>query len=410
MARKIENEELLEEASSVSASEHIPAAPVPPAVAVPQEPGGDVPSSKGKRKVVVINVPKRKKLLWTPTRILRIVMICALVVVLLLLTYPFMEVRFYITKSMEVTPRAEEAYDVLATQEEIDQAEQELRQAFDALVLAPKEEESDSSQQDSGVSQQDSAVQDSQTSAEASSAAPKSSGSGYLQEINTLDYNWMYTIQEGIHEEKLIELVDEVKKINRNAYTAESLERLNTAILKAQKVLCASVFVSQNALQMMLGGTVGEAFGGNISLSNTFLRAILTFALGILPLVAILACLIDRKRMIKNVIVMICSVLVLLDIFLTIYPYVGIGAVLTIIMYVIIMLLNIGAFYAGQQEKFIVNHPELETEYTIKHPQFVKALINWKSIHGTAVPPRAEKERAAAVNAQKRRSKKKKGR
>lgn len=160
----------------------------------------------------------------------------------------------------------------------------------------------------------------------------------------------------------------------------------------------------------MLGGTIGEAFGGNISLSNTFLRAILTFALGVLPMIAFLACLLDRRRMIKNIIVMICSALALADIFLTIYPYVGIGAVLTIIMYVLIMLLNIGGFYAGQQEKYIVNHPEMEAEYTQKHPQLVKALINHKSIYGSAVPPRAEQERTAAVNAKKRQAKKKKGR
>lgn len=390
MARKIENEEFPEEHSA-----DVPA---------PQETDSEQPP-KGKRKVVVVNVPKRKKLLWTPTRILRVVMICALVVVLLLLTYPFMEVRFYITETLEVTPKAEEAYDVLATQEEIDQAEKELRQAFEGLVLAPKEEE------ESDSSTQESATQESQTSTEEPSGEQsQASGGGYLQEINTLDYNWMYTIQEGIQEEKLIQLVEDVKKINRSEYTEESLERLNTAILKAQKVLCASVFVSQNALQMMLGGTVGEAFGGNISLSNTFLRAILTFALGVLPLVAILACLIDRRRMIKNVIVMVCSVLALLDIFLTIYPYIGIGAVLTIIMYVLITLLNIGGFYAGQQEKYIVKHPELEAEYTQKHPHFVKALINQKSIYGTTMPPRAEQEHTAAINARKRRAKKKKGR
>lgn len=392
MARKIENEEMEK---------------VSPTVPAPQETPEDAPAKNGKRKVVVINVPKRKKLLYTPTRIIRIFLLLALIVVLFLLSYPFLEVRFYITKDLTATPKISEAYDVLATQEDIDKAEAELRTALEGLVEAPKEEEEsadDSSAQDSQNSQEPSA----ESTAEESSTATTAK-SGFL-EMNTLDYNWMYTIQEGVNEEKLTTLIDEVKKIKRPLYTQESLDRLNAAVLKAQKILCASVFVSQNALQMMLGGTIGEAFGGNISLSNTFLRAILTFALGVLPMIAFLACLLDRRRMIKNIIVMICSALALADIFLTIYPYVGIGAVLTIIMYVLIMLLNIGGFYAGQQEKYIVNHPEMEAEYTQKHPQLVKALINHKSIYGSAVPPRAEQERTAAVNAKKRQAKKKKGR
>ena len=107
---------------------------------------------------------------------------------------------------------------------------------------------------------------------------------------------------------------------------------------------------------------------------------------------------------------MIGCVLALLDLFLAIYPYVGIGAVLSIIMYVIISLLNFCSIYAKQQEDHIVNHPEEEAEFTVKHPQFVKALLNEKSFgRYYDTQHRREQEYKAAKNAQKRNSKKKKG-
>ena len=184
---------------------------------------------------------------------------------------------------------------------------------------------------------------------------------------------------------------------------------MNTAVLEAQKILCASVFISQNALQMMVGGTIAEAFGSTLSVGNAILRSVLSFALAILPIVGIFACVFDKKRIVKNIIVMIVSILALIDIFTTIYPFIGIGAVLSIVMYVIISLINIFGFYARQQEKYIVEHPEKEAEYTEKHPYFVRALINEKTLNGTLASSRKEKEFEAAVNAKKRNSKKKKG-
>lgn len=388
MARKIENEEWDEGTSSDVSSE---------------QKSDSGTGTKEKRKVVVINVPKRRKLLRTPSHIIRITLIWCLAIILFLLTYPFLQVTFYITEDLQVTPKAEEAYDVLATQADIDKAEKELRQALDSLAEAPKKEESKAASQSSAATQES-------TEGSQDSQPAEQQGGGLTREINTINYNWIYTIPEGVNEEKLIQLIDEVKQINREKYTEESIDRLNTAILKAQKVLCASVFVSQNALQMMLGGTVGEAFGSsNISLGNTFLRSFFTFALAILPMVAIFACIFDKKRLIKNIIVMICCALALADIFFTIYPYIGIGAVLTISMYILTMVINIGGFYARQQEKYIVEHPEKEAEYTAQHPHFVKALINQKSLDSSVSVSRRERERAAAMNAKKRQTKKKKG-
>ncbi len=383
MARKIENEEFSEETAVAADSS---------------------PTDSEKRKTVVVNVPKRKKLLRTPSHIIRIALIWCFAIILYLLTYPFLEVRFYIKEDLGVTPRIEEAYSVLAAQAEIDAAEVALRQAIDGLVEAPKEEESG---EESAASAQESSLT-SDTSSDEESQSSQAAESGGFLEMSTLNYNWTYTVREGVQEEKLTQLIEEVKKIKRSDYTEASVEKLNAALLNAQKVLCASVFVSQSALQMMFGGSVGEAFGASIDLSNTFMRSIFTFALSILPIIAIFACIFDKKRMIKNVIVLICSILALADIFFTIYPYIGIGAVLTIMLYIVIILLNIGGFYAGQQEKYIVSHPEKEAEFTEKHPHFVKALINEKSIGGSSLLSRSERERTSAKEAKKRRNKKKK--
>ncbi len=394
MAKKIENDALFDEENAKASA---------PA----QQ------NTNGKKKVVVVNVPKRKKLLRTPSHIIRITLIWCFLLVLFLLTYPFLEVRFYITKDLSVSPYAEDAYRVLAEQEDIDKAAEKLQKALDSLVEVPKTEDhisAESEQKPESAAESSAAVpQTSETSDHISANTETSAQPGRIRDMDTVNYNWTYTIKEGIQEEKLTTLIDQVKKINRYEYTEDSIKALNTAVLEAQKILCASVFISQNALQMMVGGTIAEAFGSTLSVGNAILRSVLSFALAILPIVGIFACVFDKKRIVKNIIVMIVSILALIDIFTTIYPFIGIGAVLSIVMYVIISLINIFGFYARQQEKYIVEHPEKEAEYTEKHPYFVRALINEKTLNGTLASSRKEKEFEAAVNAKKRNSKKKKG-
>ncbi len=391
MARKLENDELLEQDLN---SEQKP------------ESGSEaVPQKNGKRKVVVVNVPKKKKLLRTPSQIIRIVLILCYLVVFFLLTYPFFEVRFYITPDLQVTPNAAKAYTILAEQPEIDAAATELQAALDGLVKAPEEK---TEAQTSASASEVSASSEASAKAAEQNASPSDSSS--VRELDTVNYNWDYAIRNDVDATRLTDLINRVKKIDRSLYTEDSIEKLNTAVLKAQKVLCASVFISQNGLQMMIGGSVGEAFGSDINLGNTFLRGIFTFALAILPAIAVFACIFDKKRIVKNIIVIITTILVLADIFFTIYPYIGIGAVLSVTMYIIIVIINIFAFYARQQEKYIVSHPEMEAQFTEKHPHFVKALINEKSLNGTVASARKEKERESAVNAKKRSNKRKKNR
>lgn len=404
MAKKIENDDFLNEDNESHK-----------AVSQPDR-SDDAPGENGKKKkknkVVVINVPKKKKRLRTPSHILRISMIWCFAIAVFLLTYPFLKVDFYITEDLEVTPDSSKAYFKLATQEEIDAAEKSLRDAYEnKLVLIPVEEDSDSEK--SEQSKKDAESSSEASTQENSIVKISESGRSSVREIETLDYQWYYHIADGVNIDNLSALIDEVKKIDRNAYTDESLEILNHEILNAHKVLCASVNVQQNALQMMLGGAIGEAFGDYSYIGNVFLRGLCSIALVLIPVIGAMVCVFDKKRIVKNIVITILVILVLADIFLAIYPFVGIGAVLSVFVYILILILNLLSFYTRQQEKYIIDHPELEAEYTEKHPHFVKALINYKAFDAPSAvssfdKDKKEKEAEAARNAKKRRTKKKK--
>lgn len=365
--------------------------------------GSGKKKKKQKRKVTVINVPKRRKPLRTPSHIIRLCLVWSFVLIMLLLTYPFLSTQLYISDDLEVTPDNTKATLKLATQEEINAAEKELQAAIDGLVEAPKEEESS---QASGS--ESSAGENSEASQESSTALkPASSG---IRSLSTAHYNWSYNVSEKVDITALANLIDKAMTIDRSLYTEETTDILNTAVIKAQKTLCATVIVSQNAWQMMIGGPVKEAFGVSSSVGDTIMHSIFSFAFAVIPVVCFLAASFDKRRHIKHVIIMIGAILALVDFFIIIYPFVGIGAVLSIIMYVLVCILNIASIYAKQQEDHIVKHPEEEPEFSEKHPQFVKALLNEKAF-GTLynkVDAKA-KEYNAAKNAQKHYNKQKKG-
>ncbi len=73
-------------------------------------------SEEKKKEVKVINVPKRKKPLATPSYIIRIAMIVCFVICILLLSSPFLSAKLYITKDLEITSSVSEAYREVATQ------------------------------------------------------------------------------------------------------------------------------------------------------------------------------------------------------------------------------------------------------------------------------------------------------
>lgn len=257
-----------------------------------------------------------------------------------------MNATFYIKDDLSITTFVDEAYNKAATQEEIDAAEKDLQKAIDGLVTDPIKEES---------------------ALEPTNAAA----------INAAQFDWVYHISPDVNSENLQKLIAKAKDIDRSTYTDKSIETLNNSVTNAQKILGASVTISQTGLQLMFGGSIGEMFRGTSG--GTIANSLFAYALGIIPLICFFAASFDKKRHIKHIIALVGSVLALIDIYFIIYPYIAIGSVLTIIMYILICVLNIFSIYSKQQEDYIIKHPELEAEFTEKHPMFVNALINYKA-------------------------------
>ena len=168
---------------------------------------------------------------------------------------------------------------------------------------------------------------------------------------------------------------------------------LNKSILNAQRTLCASVLLEQSVLQMAMGGAIGESVGNVKSLGSAISHSLFSFILGGVPLVCFITLCFDKSRHIKHIVCMIGAVACLVIIFAVLYPYVGTGAVVSIIMYIIICVLNLAGVYAKQQEDYIIKHPEKEPEFTEKHPQFVKALINYKAFVKYAEEPEIKRKK-----------------
>lgn len=295
------------------------------------------------------NVPhkrKHKKALRTPSKIIRICLVWCFVICLFLLSLPFINATFYITDDLKITNNVQDAYNKAATQQEIDAAEKELQAAIDGLETDPIKEES--------------------------ALEPSDSIS-----INSAQFDWVYHISADVQSEDLQKLILKAKDIDRSTYTDKSVKALNDAVTNAQKLLGASVTISQTALQLMFGGSISEMFKGTSG--GTIANSLFAYALGIIPIICFFAASFDKTRHIKHIIALVGSVLCLVDIYFIIYPFIAIGSVLTIIMYIIICILNIFSIYAKQQEDYIMNHPELEAEFTEKHPMFVNALINYKA-------------------------------
>ncbi len=329
-----------------------------------------------KRKVKVINDPYKKKPLRTPTQILRLAVVWSFIICIFLLTFPFLSGTVYMTDNLGTTLDRSEAHLTLASQEEIDDAAEQLKAALSGLKKRDDTAEEQSSYQ--------------------------------IKSLATANYNWRYHVaDEGLEYKELRELIQKAMDTDLTKYTEETVKTLNTATLNAQKTLCATVQISQTAIQMMLGGSISEAYGHKTGTMG-ITQSLFAFTLGIVPIVGFFAASFDKHRNIKHIICLVAAILCLSDIILMIYPYVGIGAVLSIIMYFIICILNIVGIYAKQQEDYIIKHPELEAEFTQKHPHFVKALINEKTFGKEAKAPSPKaREYAAAKNA-KRKNKRRK--
>lgn len=296
------------------------------------------------KKKVKMPPKKRIKLLKTPTQIIRGFTIFLYVLIIFLLTSPFMSATFYITDDLEATTELPESY-TYSTQEQIDNAEKELQEALDGLSKDPD--------------------YDPRAEKEVS--------------ISTLGMAWRYNVASGVDAQDLVALVEKAKNTDRTLYTEESVTKLNNATIKAQRALCSTVTVTRSIIQLILGGNVD---GTDISgVGSIVVNVLLIYVLALLPVVGILITLFDRSRHIKNISGMMIALLSLMDIFAMVYPHIAFGSVMTITAYILLFVLSVGGLYAKQQEDYILKHPEKESEFTEKHPQFVKALINYKRVN-----------------------------
>jgi len=308
---------------------------------------------------------KRKKLLTTPSHILRILMTLLYVVIIFSLSLPAMTTTAYLDENLEVTTIYSKAKMRYYTQEEIDNVADKLQSAIDNLKDDPEYD--------------------------------KSNEGGFELSLPRADLSWSYHVTEGIDASHLIELINKAKSTKSEPYTEESVKNLRQTTLEAQRALCASVTITRSMVQLALSGNVNgsdESQVGGIVVNVTMI-----FILAVLPFTGFIICCFDRIRNIKNIFSLIGAVFAVVTIFTVIYPYVAIGAVVMFVEYVIMGSLAVGAIYARQQEKYIIEHPELEADFTEKHPHLVKALINYKSL----TPPvlTSEKTFASAQNAKK---------
>ncbi len=310
---------------------------------------------------------KRKKLLKTPSHIIRLVMVWTYVILIFLLSMPFMTTTLYIRDDLSIGSDLSSATLRYADQAQIDQAAEELQKALDSLKKNGE-------------------------------AVPESSSD---VAVSSATFDWSYHITTGVNIDKIMPLITKSKELNRNEYTEASVKAVNEATLKAQHLLCATVTISQSALQIVLGGALNDLPSEDVG--GIIVSGIMMFALAILPVVGFFIATFDKRSHVKNVYTAICSPVCIAMIFFAVYPTIGLGAVISVILYILLFALTAGDIYAIQQERYIMRHPELEAEFTEKHPQFVKALINYKAV---ALKDSIEEQEELERKAEKRKNKK----
>lgn len=314
------------------------------------------------------------KPLKTPSYILRMTVIIVFMFCLFLLSCPFFSVQFGTTPNI----------DHKATQQEIDTQTQQLQQAFDKLV---KKEDS-----------------------EEKVTEPWS--------LPTIQREWYYTnVENSADITKLTELITKSMDVDGSLYTEESYNALKGEILEAQQLLGTNVKISQTALQMVFCGNIAQQYTSNPD-SNTG-GGLMYILFIVFPALGFFINIFDSKRHIKNVATLICSSLSIVNIFICVsISYLDIGSLLSIFAYILLVILGFAGIYAKQQEDYIVAHPELEAEFSEKHPQFIKALLNEKRIRVKALnesqgseirTPKKSKEEQNPKKTDKNTSKKTKG-
>lgn len=292
---------------------------------------------------------KRKfKPLKTPSYILRIFTIIIFMFTIFLLSTTFFTIQF----------RVETDWDAKATQEDIDAAVTNLETAKTGIVLLDDAEEDEEEE---------------------------------TLAMETMSRTWYYTnVEDDVDLDELLELLDECMDIlqDDDLYTEDSYDTLKTEVLNVQYMLGTGLIASQTALQMVFCGNVAQQYVDSDTVSTGGLIYILFI---VLPALGFFFNIFDRRRHLKNAATLLCSSLGIFIIMYCITPsYLAIGSLLSIFAYMLLLVLGIASIYAKQQEDYIVKHPELEAEFTEKHPQFVKALLNAKRTNLSASTAKAD--------------------
>lgn len=310
---------------------------------------------------------KNFKPLKTPSYILRMMVIVVFMFCLFLLSCPFFSVQFGTKPNI----------DHKATQQEIDIETQQLQQAFDKLVKKDDAEEK--------------------------AKEP--------WEMPTIQREWYYTnVEESTDITKLTELITKAMDVDSTLYTEESYKALKNEILDAQQLLGTNVKISQTALQMVFCGNIAQQYISDPD--NNTGGGLMYILFIVFPALGFFINIFDSKRHIKNVATLICSSLSIVNIFICVsISYLDIGSLLSIFAYLLLIILGFAGMYAKQQEDYIVAHPELEAEFSEKHPQFIKALLNEKRMRVKALnepqkseirTPKKPKEEKGSKNTDKK--------
>lgn len=289
------------------------------------------------------------KPLKTPSYILRVFIIIFSLVAIFSLSLPF----FTMYLAIDVT------LDHKMTQAEVDETVQELNTAFDNLVALDTDES---------------------TSSENTFA------------LSTLQREWYYTnISSNVDITKLIESLDKCMDVDSALYTEESYEALTDTVLAAQEKAGTCVKLSQTAIQMIFCGNIAQQYAdSNADSTGGLIYVIFT----LFPAVIFFVNIFDRKRHIKNIAtLLLSSAMIILILLIVSTQYLDTGSLISIFTYMLLIVLGFAAVYAKQQEDYIVKHPELEAEFTEKHPHFTKALLNAKRFDVILADQR-EQERA----------------
>lgn len=323
------------------------------------------PSSNVRKK-------KRKKLLQTPSNIIRICMIWVYVIAIYFLTYPLVTTTLYIKDDLSIGMDLSAASMTYASQQEIDKAADDLEEALNSLKPSGDKTEK----------------------YEDSMALPSAS------------FDWKYHVANGIDTKRIFSLIEKSKGLDRLAYTADTIKAVNDATLVAQHKLCALVTVSQSALQIVLGGMLNDV--PKDEMSSIIISGFVMYVFVLMPVVGVFIVTFAKKGHLKNIYAVISAIVCIGIIFVVVYPSIGIGAVLSVFAYIVLFCLSAAGIYAKQQEDYIVNHPECEAEFTEKHPHFVKALINSKSVTLNETIKKEERIKEAEEKTKSKKKKRKK--